>query len=29
MPGMRICHLVLQECKGGAVYDGAWKDQEL
>lgn len=28
-PGMRICHLVLQECKGGAVYDGAWKDQEL
>jgi dCTP deaminase len=28
-PGMRICHLVLQECKGAAVYDGAWKDQEL
>ena len=28
-PGMRICHLVLQECRGAAVYDGAWKDQEL
>jgi len=28
-PGMRICHVVLQECKGAAVYDGAWKDQEL
>ena len=29
MPGMRICHLVLQECKGAAKYAGAWKDQEL
>src|SRR5512143_429738 len=29
MPGMRICHLVLQECKGSAIYAGAWKDQEL
>jgi dCTP deaminase len=29
MPGMRICHLVLQECTGSATYDGAWKDQEL
>ena len=29
MPGMRICHLVLQECKGAAKYVGAWKDQEL
>jgi dCTP deaminase len=29
MPGMRICHLVLQECTGTAAYDGAWKDQEL
>lgn len=28
-PGMKICHVVLQECKGAAVYDGAWKDQEL
>jgi len=28
-PGMRICHLVLQECRGAATYDGAWKDQEL
>jgi len=27
--GMRICHLVLQEYKGEAVYAGAWKDQEL
>jgi dCTP deaminase len=29
IPGMRICHLVLQECKGAARYEGAWKDQEL
>jgi len=29
MPGMRICHLVLEECKGAATYAGAWKDQEL
>jgi dCTP deaminase len=29
VPGMRICHVVLQECKGRATYDGAWKDQEL
>ena len=29
MPGMRICHVVLQECKGAATYAGAWKDQEL
>jgi len=28
-PGMKICHVVLQECKGTAKYDGAWKDQEL
>ena len=28
-PGMRICHLVLQECKGTATYTGVWKDQEL
>ena len=28
-PGMRICHVVLQECKGAATYAGAWKDQEL
>jgi dCTP deaminase len=28
-PGMRICHVVLQECKGAATYDGTWKDQEL
>ena len=28
-PGMRICHLVLQECRGAATYTGAWKDQEL
>ena len=28
-PGMRICHLVLQECKGFATYSGIWKDQEL
>jgi len=28
-PGMRICHVVLQECKGTAIYTGAWKDQEL
>jgi dCTP deaminase len=29
IPGMRICHLVLQECTGFAIYEGAWKDQEL
>jgi dCTP deaminase len=28
-PGMRICHVVLQECRGAAAYAGAWKDQEL
>ncbi len=27
--GMKICHVVLQECKGAARYAGAWKDQEL
>jgi dCTP deaminase len=28
-PGMKICHVVLEECKGTAKYSGAWKDQEL
>lgn len=28
-PGMKICHVVLEECKGAAKYDGAWKDQDL
>jgi dCTP deaminase len=28
-PGMKICHVVLEECKGTAKYAGAWKDQEL
>lgn len=28
-PGMKICHIVLQECRGEARYTGAWKDQEL
>jgi len=28
-PGMRICHVVLEECKGGAAYAGTWKDQDL
>jgi dCTP deaminase len=28
-PGMRICHVVLQECQGTATYTGVWKDQEL
>lgn len=27
--GMMICHIVLEECRGGARYAGAWKDQEL
>jgi dCTP deaminase len=27
--GMKICHVVLQECRGTAKYAGAWKDQEL
>src|SRR5512137_261297 len=29
MPGMRICHVVFQECRGAAKYSGAWRDQEL
>ncbi|MGA2588170.1 MAG: dCTP deaminase [Candidatus Aminicenantales bacterium] len=29
IPGMKICHLVLQECRGNAKYTGAWKNQEL
>ena len=29
VPGMKICHVVLQECRGRATYAGAWKDQEL
>jgi len=28
-PGMKICHVVLQECRGTAKYTGSWKDQEL
>ena len=28
-PGMKICHIVLEECRGSAKYAGAWKDQEL
>jgi len=28
-PGMKICLVVLPECKGTAKYIGAWKDQEL
>jgi dCTP deaminase len=28
-PGMKICHVVLEECRGKAKYTGAWKDQEL
>jgi dCTP deaminase len=27
--GMKICHVVLQECRGSAKYTGAWKDQDL
>jgi dCTP deaminase len=27
--GMKICHVVLEECRGKAKYTGAWKDQEL
>jgi dCTP deaminase len=27
--GMKICHLVFQECRGSAKYAGAWKNQEL
>jgi dCTP deaminase len=27
--GMKICHIVLEECRGTARYNGAWKDQEL
>jgi dCTP deaminase len=28
-PGMKICHVVFQECTGGAKYAGVWKDQDL
>jgi dCTP deaminase len=28
-PGMKICHVVLEECQGTAKYTGTWKDQEL
>lgn len=28
-PGMKICHVVFQECKGAATYAGEWKDQDL
>ena len=28
-PGMKICHVVLQQCTGGAKYEGVWRDQEL
>jgi dCTP deaminase len=29
MPGTRLCHLALEECKGKAKYGGKWKNQEL
>lgn len=29
MAGMKICHIVLEECQGAARYAGAWMDQEL
>ena len=28
-PGVKICHLVLQECKGSALYRGAFRKQSL
>lgn len=29
LPGVKICHLVLQECRGSAVYRGRYKKQTL
>jgi dCTP deaminase len=29
VPGIKICHLVLQECKGEAVYRGKFRRQKL
>jgi dCTP deaminase len=29
VPGVRICQLILQECRGKARYDGAFKSQKL
>ena len=26
-PGLKICHLILQQCKGKAKYEGAYKEQ--
>jgi len=28
-PGTKICHLILQQCKGEATYKGRWSNQEL
>jgi dCTP deaminase len=28
-PGMKICHLVLQECRGKSSYQGRFKDQVI
>lgn len=29
VPGVKICHLVLQECKGSALYKGRFRKQTL
>ncbi|HUI93449.1 MAG TPA: dCTP deaminase [Chitinivibrionales bacterium] len=29
VPGVKICHLVLQECKGSAIYKGKFRKQTL
>ena len=29
VPGTKICHLVLQECKGNAKYQGKFQNQEV
>ena len=29
VPGVKICHLVLQECKGSAMYKGKFRKQTL
>ena len=29
IPGTKICHIVFQECKGKAKYQGIFKDQKL
>ncbi|MGM5480503.1 MAG: dCTP deaminase [Nanobdellota archaeon] len=29
IPGIKVCHLILQKCKGKAKYEGQFKEQKL